>query len=109
ERIARGLMRLPTGRGTAMQLLSASQSVAANYRAACRGRSRAEFIAKLGTVVEEADESVMWLELIQASKLLTTPDVVKLLDEAQQLRAIFAASLGTARRNDRKRRAVNRS
>jgi four helix bundle protein len=69
---------IPGGRNTADQLLNCSTSMAANYRAACRGRSRAEFIAKLGTVVEESDET---------------------LDEAKQLRAIFAASYGTARSN----------
>lgn len=59
QRLAVKLIAVPTARGTANQLLDASQSVAANYRAACRGRSRAEFIAKLGVVVEECDESVM--------------------------------------------------
>ncbi len=58
------------GRAVGGQLVRAGTSVAANYRAACRGRSRAEFIAKLGTVEEEADESAFWLELIIEGSLL---------------------------------------
>jgi four helix bundle protein len=63
---------LPTtldGRTVGAQLLRAATSVAANYRAACRGRSRAEFIAKLGVVLEEADESLLWLELIKEAEV----------------------------------------
>ena len=78
--------------------------MAANYRAACRARSRAEFIAKLGTVVEESDESVYWLEYIVASGLLPPSAVAQQLDEARQLRSIFAASLGTSRDNYRRNR-----
>ena len=68
-------------------------SVGANYRAVCRGRSRADFIAKLGIVLEEADESTFWLELIIDSKLLKRKLVEPLLTEANELTAIFAASL----------------
>jgi four helix bundle protein len=73
--------------------------VSANYRATARSRSRAEWIAKLGTVVEEADESVHWLEFIVASKFATAPRVAPLLAEANELRNIFAASYATSRRN----------
>ena len=66
---------------------------------ACRARSRAEFVSKLGLVVEEIDEAVYWLELITRSGLTGPADLEGLLDEAQQLRAIFAASYGTARKN----------
>ncbi|MDP2391153.1 MAG: four helix bundle protein, partial [Acidobacteriota bacterium] len=74
-------------------------SVGANYRAACRARSRAEFVAKLGLVVEEIDEAVYWLELLTRGGLAVPATLEGLLDEAQQLRAIFAASYGTARKN----------
>ena len=93
----------PDGRSVADQLLRCATSVGANYRSACRGRSRAEFIAKLGVVVEEGDEAVYWLELIEKSGLLVASDVADLLNEAKQLQAIFAASYGTARSNQRQR------
>ncbi len=92
----------PDGRNSADQLLACATSVGANYRSACRGRSRAEFIAKLGVVVEEVDEAVYWLEFIAKSGLLAEADLAMLLDEACQLRAIFAASYGTARANHRR-------
>src|SRR5688572_23410241 len=85
------------------QLIDSSASMAANYRAACRGRSRAEFISKLGTVVEESDETVYWLEYLARTGLKFAGHS-ELLDEATQLRAIFAASLGTARFNQAKKR-----
>lgn len=98
----------PAARETSSQLLDCSTSMAANYRAACRGRSRAEFISKLGTVVEESDESVYWLEFIDRSGLLPAGDVAALLDEAQQLRAIFAKSYGTARANHQQQKRRKR-
>lgn len=87
------------GRNAADQLNDSAASAAANYRAACRARSRAEFIAKLGTVVEESDEAVYWLEYIEQTHLLRPTELTVCLDEARQLRAIFAASYGTARGN----------
>jgi four helix bundle protein len=80
------------------QLLRAATSVASNYRATCRARSRAEFIAKLGTVLEESDESLFWLELVVESKMKPLTRVEALIKEADQLTAIFAASLKTAKR-----------
>ena len=74
------------------QLVRSGTSVAANYRAACRGRSRAEFIAKIGVVEEEADESAFWLELIVDSGLLHTDKVQSLLQEANELTKIMAKS-----------------
>ena len=71
----------------------------ANYRAACRARSRAEFIAKLGTVLEESDESLFWLELMVDSKLITHARAERLLIEGDQLTAIFTTSLKTAKGN----------
>jgi len=89
----------PDARGPADQLARCATSVGANYRAACRARSRAEFIAKLGLVVEEIDEAVYWLEHATLSSLAVSETLQGPLDEAQQLRAIFAASYGTARKN----------
>jgi four helix bundle protein len=83
----------------ARQLARSATSVASNYRATCNARSRAEFIAKLGVVVEEADESVGWLDLIQRAEWIEPKTVDLLKDEAVQLRAIFARSVGTARKN----------
>jgi four helix bundle protein len=79
-----------------VQFLKSSTSEWSNYRAARRGRSRAEFIAKLGVVVEEADESVGWLELMRDSRVASDP---ALLNEAKDLCAIFVASLATSRSN----------
>jgi four helix bundle protein len=79
------------------QLMRSATSVAANYRAVCRARSKAEFIAKIGIVVEEADETVFWLELITDLNLLSTVKTSELLKEANELLAIFSASNQTAR------------
>lgn len=87
------------GRALANQLVRSGTSVGANYRAACRGRSKAEFIAKLGTVVEEADESAFWLELIIDGELLPKGKVESLLTEANELTAIFNSSRITAIKN----------
>lgn len=81
------------------QLVRAVTSVGANYRAACRARSQAEFIAKLGIVEEEADESQYWLELIIEAGLIKSNLVEPLLREASEITAIIAASRRTARRN----------
>jgi four helix bundle protein len=81
------------------QLARSGPGMSANYRAACRGRSRREYIAKLGTVVEEADETEHWLLVLIESEIACGPEVEFLLDEARQLRAIFKASHDTARRN----------
>ena len=78
-------------------------SMDSNYRAACNGRSRAEFIAKLGVVVEEADETVGWLQIMTARKLKVA-DLPWALDEALQLRSVYARSLGTARANNKRPR-----
>ena len=80
------------------QLVRSGTSVGANYRAACRGRSKAEFIAKLDIVVEEADESAYWLELIIEGQLLTANLVEPLLQEANELTAIMVASRKSAQK-----------
>ncbi len=79
------------------QLMRSGTSVAANYRAACRAKSNADFIAKMGIVEEEADESVFWIELLVDTNLVTKDRVENLLDEANQLVAIFVSSINTAR------------
>ena len=84
----------------AEQFYEASSSATSNYCAAKRGRSTAEFISKLGTVVEEIDEAVRWLEHMRDIKIAVDAE---LFSEAQQLRRIWGASLGTARRNEKAR------
>ena len=79
------------------QLLRSGTSVAANYRAVCRARSKREFISKIGTVVEEADESVYWLEMMYDNKIVPPQRLELLLKEARELTAIFAAAQETAR------------
>lgn len=79
------------------QLLRCGTSVAANYRAVCRSRSKAEFIARIGVVAEEADETVLWLELLVESGIVPQEKVEELLTEARELTAIFTASQQTAR------------
>lgn len=93
---------LPEGwecREIGRQLLRSSTGLAANYRAACRGRSRREFVAKLGVAVEEADETVFWLDLIERARLTDPKPLVPLRQEAQELLAILARSHRTAREN----------
>ncbi len=84
------------GRAVAGQLIRSGTSVAANYRAACRARSKPEFVAKLGVVEEEADESAFWLELIMETNLLSATKVKPLLNEASEIVAIMASSKKTA-------------
>jgi len=81
------------------QLFRSGTSVGANYRAACRGRSRADFIAKLGVVLEEADESLYWLEILTETQVVKSELAAPHLKEANELVAIFVASLNTARSN----------
>jgi four helix bundle protein len=93
------LPNTPKGRAIAGQLVRSGTSVAANYRAACRGRSHAEFISKIAVVEEEADEAVLWLELIVEDKLLPEKKIAPLLKEANELTAIMAASYISASRS----------
>src|SRR5947209_3703061 len=79
------------------QLLRSGTSVGANYRAVCRARSKAEFVARLGIVAEEADESVFWLEILEETKTFNTKQLQEILKEAKELAAIFSASQKTAR------------
>jgi four helix bundle protein len=92
------LPRTIQGKAVAAQLIRSGTSVAANYRAACRARSKPEFIAKLGVVEEEADESAFWLELIIERDLLRAGNVKPLLTQAGEIVAIMASSKKTASR-----------
>jgi four helix bundle protein len=98
-RLAPALPKTDEGRILGRQLLRAGTSVAANYRAACRGRSRAEFIARLGVVVEEADEAVFWLELLRDAQIVPKTRLEPLLGEANELLAIMSSSQRTAKRS----------
>jgi four helix bundle protein len=94
--LASGLSQDFVGRKLGDQLLRSGTSVAANYRSACRARSKADFISKLGIVEEEADESAFWMELLIESGLVPGQKLEKLMDEADQLTAIIVASRKTA-------------
>lgn len=84
------------------QLLRSGTSVGANYRAACRGKSKADFIAKLGIVVEEADECGYWLELLNDSVIMPQDKLEPLRRESDELTAIFVSSIKTSRKVDDK-------
>ena len=84
------------GRRLGDQLLRAGTSVAANYRAACRARSKADFVSKLGIVEEECDEAALWMELLIESGTIPARRVESLLDEADQITAIVVASRRTS-------------
>jgi len=104
----RSLPRTEEARIIGRQVLRSGTSVAANYRAVCRARSRAEFIAKIGVVVEEADETVFWLELLVEASILGDSRMSSLTSEANELLAIFAASQYTAKsRQNHKAREFN--
>ena len=90
------LPRTAAGRAISSQLVGAATSVGANYRSACRARSRAEFAAKLGIALEEADESLYWLELVRDGKLVPEDKLSLLLEEADELTAILASGRKSA-------------
>jgi four helix bundle protein len=87
------------GRVVANQLLRSALSVGANYRAACRARSKADFISKVGITIEEADESQYWLEMLEDAGLVSHDKLTPLAKEADELVAILTASAKTARDN----------
>jgi len=96
-KLFRILPRTEEARVIGRQLLRSGTSVAANYRAACRARSKVEFVAKMGVVVEEADETVFWLELLIDAQILRPEQLANLVTEANEPVAIFAASQRTAK------------
>jgi four helix bundle protein len=100
--VMRVISKFPRNPGadvTGRQLAKCATSIGANYHAACCAKSRADFIAKLSIVVEEADEAVFWLELADLTHGGAQNDVTALTEEATELRAIFSRSVGTARFN----------
>jgi four helix bundle protein len=93
------LPKTTAGRALASQIVRSGTSVAANYRAACRARSTSDFIAKMGIVEEEADETLFWLELLEESALVSPAKLTAIKQEANELVAITVTSIKTARRN----------
>lgn len=98
-KLFRSLPKTEEARVIGKQVLRSGTSVAANYRAVCCARSKAEFIAKIGVVVEEADETVFWLELLVETNIVQENHMASLLTEANELLAIFAASQRTAKKS----------
>lgn len=98
-RLAEALPKTDVGRTIGRQLLRSGTAVGANYRAAKRARSTAEFIAKLGIVEEECDETIYWMELLIALGTLKKTRIDDLVTEANELLAMIIASIKTARRN----------
>jgi four helix bundle protein len=96
-KLFRALPRTEEARVLGKQVLRSGTSVAANYRAVCRSRSRADFISKLAVVTEEADETVFWLELLDETGIVPKVRLEKLLGEADELIRIFGSSLHTAK------------
>jgi len=108
-RLVDALPKSAKGRALASQLVRSGTSVAANYRASCRARSRAEFISKIGVVEEEADETALWLELIIDDKILPQKKITPLLNEANELVAIIAVSYISASRKNSTRTRKSQS
>ena len=98
RKLVRALPKNVEGQVIGRQLLRAATSVAANYRATCRARTHAEFVSKMSVVLEEADESSFWLELLADAGTVAPAKLLVLRDEADQLVRIFASSISTARR-----------
>ena len=98
-KLVRSLPRDPAADGIARQLARSGPSVSSNYRSSRRSRSRAEFIARLGVVLDEADESHHWLSLLKQSEIAAGNELEWLLAESGELRAIFSKSFATARQN----------
>jgi len=95
--------QLPQGRSVdilSRQLIRSATSVGANYRAACRAKSRADFISKIGNVEEECDETIYWIELLVDAQKIEPSLVAKQVSEANELLAITVASINTARSRD---------
>ncbi len=101
-RIIKAFARLPkdeVARTIGRQFLRSGTSVAANYRAACRARSAADFISKISVVNEEVDETLFWFELLTEGELVKMNLIEPLMKECEEQLRIFSASLATAKRN----------
>ena len=101
-RLTEALSKTDAARVIGKQLLRCGTSVGANYRAAARARSRADFISKMGIVEEECDESLYWIEMLCELELLERKRVEPLLAEANELLSITISSIKTARKNSQK-------
>jgi four helix bundle protein len=102
-KLVEALPNTSIARAIGHQLLRSGVSVGANYRAACRGKSKANFIAKTGISLEEADECSYWMELLQEAEIFPADRLKDLMKEADELVAIFTASIKTARANLKRR------
>jgi four helix bundle protein len=98
-KLASELPDTPVAKMIRGQLLRCGTSVGANYRASCRAKSKPDFISKLGIVIEEADETIYWLEIIIDSGILPSKRVTPLIKEADEIVAITVASVNTARKS----------
>jgi len=96
-RLAESLPETPTARVIRNQLIRCGSSVGANYRAACRAKSKPDFVSKMSTVEEEADETIYWMELLTDSGIVKLKRIADLMDEADQIVSIVVASIKTAR------------
>ena len=98
-RLCENFSRNVAGFETAKQLIRSAGSVGANYRAACRGKSKADFVYKIEVVLEEADESLYWLEVTKDAELVKSKELDYLIKEANELVSIFNAADITAKKN----------
>ena len=101
-RLVESLPKTSTARIVGKQLLRSGTSVGANYRAACRAKSPRDFIAKMGIVEEEADETIYWIELLVEAKLIEQRLVADLLNEANEILSMVISSIKTARKRNMK-------
>jgi four helix bundle protein len=96
-RLAESLPNTPTANVIRNQMLRCGPSVGANYRAACRAKSKPDFVSKMGTVEEEADETIYWMELLIDAEIVKPARIADLLDEADQILSILISSIKTAK------------
>ena len=96
-RLAESLPSTPTAKVVRNQMLRCGPSVGANYRAACRAKSKPDFVSKMGTVEEEADETIYWMELLIDAEIVKRTRIADLLDEADQILSIVITSIKTAK------------
>lgn len=99
-RLAECLPDTPTARVIRNQMIRCGSSVGANYRAACRAKSKPDFVSKMGTVEEEADETIYWMELLIDTGIVKQNRIADLMSEADQILSIVIASIKTAKRRN---------
>jgi four helix bundle protein len=108
-RLIKDLPRDEPGPTVRRQLAKSSTGMAFNYRSSCRSRSHVEFTARISVVAEEADETLGWLEFIQEAQLIASDQLARLVQESDEMTAIFSAQVGTARDRERRRQSRNQS